>query len=163
MPYEYLGFVDPPYREELLATTGGGWLSVDVAMAHYRACDALHLDRDTVLSIGAESGRFLNETLLTIVAKLSRQAGASPWVPFAHVNRMAARTWRGGSCGVFKLGPKEARIEWIGLPVAAIPYFRVAFAGFTQGIVTLFTKVFFIRELARFCSTTTIGYRCSWV
>jgi hypothetical protein len=159
----YLTFVDATRRDQMRVMTAGAWLPVDHALAHYKACDALALDRETIHAIGAESGRFLNETLLTIVAKLSKQAGVTPWAPFAHVNRMAARTWRGASCGVFKLGPKEARVEWIGLQVAAIPYFRVAFAGFIQGIVTLFTTTFFIRELPRYCSATTLGYRCSWV
>jgi hypothetical protein len=160
---DYVARIESRYREPLVALTAGAWLPLDVAVAHYRACDHLNLDREMILSIGAESGRFLNQTVLSTVFKLSREAGVSPWTALPHTNRLIARTWEGSTCGVFRLGPKEARLEWIGQPVSSIPYFRVAFAGFIHGILSLFADVVHVRELPRFCSFTTLGYRCSWV
>jgi hypothetical protein len=159
----YLAQVDAAHREQLAAVLAGAWLPLDVATAHYTACDRLNLGRDVVLDIGAEAGRILNQTVLKTVFKLSREAGMSPWTAFPHSNRLIGRSWEGSTCGVFKVGPKEARFEWIGQPLAVLPYFRVAFGGFIRGILSLFSRVAHVRELPRCCSTSTLGYRCSWV
>jgi hypothetical protein len=159
----YLAMLDDAHREELVSITAGSWLPVEVAIAHYAACDRLAIDRDVIREIGAESGRFLNQTVLSTVFKLSREAGVSPWTALPHTNRLIGRTWEGSTAGVFKIGPKEARLEWIGQPTAAIPYFRIAFGGFIQGILSLFADVVHVRELARCCGPSSLGYRCSWV
>jgi hypothetical protein len=159
----YMQALDEKYRDDILAITGGHWLAMDIARAHYLACDALALERGVIEDIGTESGRVLNHTVLAVVVKLSREAGASPWTALKHTNRLVGRTWQGSTCGVFKVGPKEARLEWVGQPVASIPYFRTAFGGFILGALQLFGRVVFVREIPRYCTSTTLGYRCSWV
>ena len=39
----YLAVVDPSYREVILGSLAPEWLPMEVAEAHYRACDALQL------------------------------------------------------------------------------------------------------------------------
>jgi hypothetical protein len=159
----YVEQIPAPHRETLLAVTAQTWQPVELALVHYAACDRLALPREKVLEIGAESGRFLNQTVLSTVFSLSREIGASPWTAIPHVNRLIGRTWRGSTGGVFKLGPKECRLEWIGQPAASIPYFRVAFGGFIQGVFSVFARTVYVRELPRCCTVTTLGYRCAWV
>jgi hypothetical protein len=158
----YLEVVDPAYRERMLSMTGGGWLPIDVALAHYWACDALALPRDVIESIGEESGRIMNQTLLSVVVKLAREAGATPWLALPLTNRLLSRTWQGSSCGVFKIAPKEARLEWIGMPAAEVPYYRVAFGAFARSVIAMFSRAAFVRDLPKLCTKTTLGYRLSW-
>jgi hypothetical protein len=159
----YLDTLDGDHREPMRALTAGGWLPMEQALAHYSACDALSLERSVIESIGGEAGRALNQTVLAFVARLSQEAGVTPWSALVHTNRLIARTWQGSTCGIFKLGPKEARLEWIGQPLARNPYFRVAFGGFIHGILTLFAGVVFVRDIPKCCTSSALGYRLSWV
>jgi hypothetical protein len=158
----YLDEVEPAYRDEMRAMTAGGWLPIGVAMAHYWACERLALPRDVIESIGEESGHVLSQTVLAAVAKLAKEAGATPWLALPLTNKLMARTWQGGSCGVFKIAPKEARLEWIGIPPAEVPYYRIAFGAFFRGVMAMFARVVFVRELPKLCTKTTLGYRLSW-
>jgi hypothetical protein len=159
----YVQHLDPAHRDRVLGLSVSAWAPIAIAVAHYRACDALALDRATIEEIGGETGLSINQTVVSILVKLSREAGATPWNALARSNTLMARSWQGSRCGVFKLGPKEARFEWIGQPLAEIPYIRVGFAGFVRSIMMLFSTKAFVRELPAYCSATTLGYRCSWV
>jgi hypothetical protein len=159
----YLREVPAAQRDTLLSVTAGHWLPVELAITHYEACDRLALDRKVIESIGAESGRVINETVISVVVKLSREAGVSPWAALPHGGKMTARTWQGSSVAVFRMGPKEARVEWIAQPAAVIPYFRIAYGAFVLGVVSLFARTTFVRELPQLCTATTLGYRVSWV
>jgi hypothetical protein len=158
----YLSNLSVAYRDELNAMTGNRWLPMDVCLAHYSACDALALGRAQIFEIGAEVGRFDTETMLANFVRLTREVGVTPWTAFSNANRLVARTWKGSTSGVFKLGPKEGRIEWIGQPAASIPYFRHAFGGMIHGIMTMFCRLGYVREIAALCTSTTLGYRISW-
>jgi hypothetical protein len=159
----YVERLDPVHRETVLGLSVSAWAPIPVAFAHYRACDALALDRATVEEIGGDAGLLLNRTVVSILVKLSKEAGATPWSALARSNKLMTRSWQGSTCGVFKLGPKEARFEWIGQPLAELPYIRMGFAGFIRSIMMLFATKAFVREIPKFCSATTLGYRCSWV
>jgi hypothetical protein len=49
----YLAHVDPHVAETLSAIGVPQWLPIDVAEAHYGACDALGLTHDEMMKIGA--------------------------------------------------------------------------------------------------------------
>ena len=67
-----------------------------------------------------------------------------------------------GAIGVFKLGPKEGRIEIVGLPVCGIPYVRYAMRGSYTAAVSLFCTRAYVREIGSLCTATTLGYQISW-
>lgn len=159
----YVENIDAAHKNRLLTMTAAAWVPMDVALAHYTACHKLALDRDVILEIGGEAGRFLNQTVLSVVLRLSKEVGLTPWSALMQADKLRARTWQGGKIALFKLGPKEARLEWVGIPVASIPYYKIAFGGFIFGLVTLLASTVFVRELPRYCTPSTLGYRCSWV
>lgn len=68
----------------------------------------------------------------------------------------------GGGAVVYKLGPKEARIEILGCALAPIPYFRVGLQGVLAGIAEMFSTRVYLRE-QRSNAPTTITFRASWV
>jgi hypothetical protein len=158
----YMANLDPAFHETLASLTAATWLPLSFAFAHYEACDRLKLDRHVMEEIGAESGRFINETILTVLSRLSREGGLTPWTALTNVNKLSQRTWIGGSFAVWKLGPKEARLEWIQQPVARVPYFRHAFGAFAHGICSMFCRKMYVRDLP-IQHTTELAYRLSWV
>src|SRR5712671_1498685 len=53
----YEALVAPEHRDVLLNIIAGEWLPMEVARAHYTACDRLGLASDELLEIGAEATR----------------------------------------------------------------------------------------------------------
>lgn len=158
----YLEMLEPKWHETIASLTAGTWLPIDLAMAHYAACDALKLDRDTIEAIGRESGLFVNGTVLSAVAKISATAGVTPWFPLSNAHKLQTRTWVGSSIAIYKLGPKEARFEWIQLPVARFAYMRAGFAAFAGAIGGLFTSKMVVRDMDLIPRSSVVTYRMSW-
>jgi hypothetical protein len=151
------------YHPAINALTAATWLPMELAMAHYSTCDRLNLDRSLIEAIGAESGRFVNQTVLSVMSRLSQEGGLTPWFALANSQKMTVRTWTGSSMAVYKLGPKDARIEWIRHPPASVRYFRVAFASFTHAICAMFARSIVVREMAPTVRESELGVRLSWV
>ena len=158
----YLEKLDPKYHDAITSLTAATWLPIDLGMAHYQACDAIGLDSATIDAIGRESGLFVNGTVLATVAKISASAGVTPWFPLSNAHKLQARTWVGSSIAIYKLGPKEARFEWIQLPVARFPYMRAGFAAFAAAIGGLFTKTMIVKDTDSRPRPSVVSYRMSW-
>lgn len=158
----YLGHLPPRYHESVLAPVAGLWLPIEVAVAHYKACDALALSSVDVLAIGREATNRVHGTILSTFVRLARNAGITPWMALPRMQELWARIWMGGGVSVIKLGPKEARIEIAGWPCAASPYCRIALRGVLPGIVDLFCMKSYARDLPKLATETTLGYVLSW-
>ena len=156
----YLAALDPAYRDVIASLTAPTWFPIDVGLAHYAACDRLGLERETIVDIGSGSGLFINETVLSTVAKLSTESGLTPWFVLSLANKLCARTWIGSSLALWKVGPKEARLEWIQQPVARFAYFRAAFGAFAVSIAEKLARRMYFRELPTRADTEA-NYRIS--
>lgn len=159
----YMAKLDRRHHEAIAAITAATWLPMELALAHYRACEELDLEPQTIEAIGAESGNLINQTVLTVVAKLSKESGVTPWFALSNANKMVQRTWVGSSLAVWKLGPKEARFEWIQQPISRFRYCRLAFAAFTSAICSHFARAIYVREIPQRTKDTEVSYRVSWV
>jgi hypothetical protein len=165
----YLALLGREHHPTVAAITAVSWLPMEFAFAHYDACDRLALDRNTIDEIGFQGGRFVNDTVFATIVKVTRTAGLTPWFPLANSPRFLARTWQGGSVAVWKLGPKEARVEWIQLPLLRIPYYRVAFCAFMRGILSAYADTVYVREIPRtsreagLLTDIDLAVRASWV
>ena len=80
-----------------------------------------------------------------------------------YANKLVGRTWMGSSFAGWKLGPKEARIDWIQQPAARYPYFRIAFGAFVASICERFSRKVYVRDMPARFKETVISYRVSWV
>jgi hypothetical protein len=160
-----------PYREalrsavrsEIDSLVAGRWVPIELALAHYTACQQLPLDRGTIEDIGNSVGRKIQQSVISVLVRLSREAGATPWQVFPHVPRLNDLTWRGGAFEIVKVGPKDVRMDWVGQPLAAIEYYRRSFCGFTRGLLELFCRRCYVRVLRERCSPTVISLRIAWV
>ncbi len=159
----YLGALPRDHHEAVMALVPGLWVPVELAVAHYGACDALPLTSLEIEDIGAEVSGRIHHSFIGVIVKISREAGATPWTVFAHSKKLRDLTWRGGDVAVTKLGPKEARFEWAGIPCASSRSYRTSFGGFLRAHAELVSRKAYAQPLARYCSERTLGYRMSWV
>jgi hypothetical protein len=158
----YVAFLPPTHRDIVLGSAIGVWLPSDVAVAHYAACEQLKLDAATQIAIGAEVAQRVHNTILSIAVKLAHEAGATPWTVLGQFGRLWEHIWVGGAVGVFKLGPKEARLEVVGWQCAKFTYCKNGILGVTQGLIQLFCRKVYVREVPRLCTATSLGYRIAW-
>lgn len=159
----YLAHLESDKREPILFALASSWLPVELAMAHYGACDAMGLPDSELLKIGEHvSGRIMG-TFLGTMLRSSRQLGAntSPLVPLRQYHRLWDRLLIGGGCTVRSTGLKDVTIESRGVPMFRYRYFRTAYAGLIKGASQLFAKTVYTR--IRQGSDTMLTVDASWV
>jgi hypothetical protein len=159
---EYLGYLPKEHHDAVANTVAGVWLPVAVAVAHYEACDKLKFTPMDLFAIGAEVHTYAQASVFSMLVKLATGAGATPWTAFAQFNRLWSRVWIGGGVAVFKLGPKEARLEIAGWPCSGSFYIHHAMRGVVTGMMELFCTKAYMTLLPRYCTPLTLGYRCAW-
>lgn len=133
----YHALLAAEHRQKLLNLVAGEWLPLEVALAHYRACEALALGADEQVAIGKDVSRRVCETFLGLVVKAARGVGMTPWLVLSRGNTMQSRLCVGGGIRVTKLGPKAARIELARMSHLSIPYVRHGLVGLYAGAVEL--------------------------
>ena len=160
----YESLLPPEHREMVLSTVAGVWLPMDVARAHYAACDRLGLSTQEQVSIGMEVSAKIHETFLGTVLRMAKQAGITPWVLLSRGNQMYSRLFQGGGgIRVIRWGPKEARADIRGVPLLAIPYFRSAMRGIYHAAVSIFCIQAYVQEIPREATPTRVALKVSWV
>jgi hypothetical protein len=159
---EYESHLPIALREELRSAIAGTWLSFDVAVAHYAACEALALAASDQAHMGRKTGNRVNGTLLGTIARLARSAGVTPWTLIEQLPRFWSRGFDGGEIKPERLGPKEARITILEQPLMRFGYFRHGLAGTAETQLTPFCSRAYVR-VERFDShTCAASYRYQW-
>ena len=158
----YADALEGESRDALLATVAGAWLPVELALAHYRACDTLQLSHAERLAIGLTVGSSAHDSLLLGLKQLASAAGVTPWTLVSQYERLWSRTFDGGGFRILKVGPKDGVIELNQLPLAASPYFRSAFCGVNLSGLNLVTRKAFVRVQAG-GGALSFSMRASWV
>jgi len=121
----YTSLVAPDILEQLLAMSiAPGWIPIELALAHYEACDSLMLTREQFAEMGNAVGERVQETVLVSSAKKTRDAEFDPWSVNAPLNRMWARLYQGGSVQVVKAGPRDKLLEQRGFQLSRCHYYR---------------------------------------
>lgn len=158
----YVNALAPEHREMLLGSVVGMWIPMNVALAHYRACESLALTTDTQVALGRAVFDRTQGTLLGTAVKLSRAAGASPWTVLPLFQRFWLRGFDGGGIAVYKLGPKDAQIDCFAVEVNDVRYFRNALRGLVIGVLELFTAKMYVKELSGAREPGSVHYRAQW-
>jgi hypothetical protein len=155
----YVAALDPMTRSAVTGAMAGDWLDVAVLMAHYEACDQLSLSGEEIARVARESLQNAQGSLLAVTAR----AVATPWMLFGQLQRFWDRLFMGGGTAVFKLGPKEARVEIVGFPGCSSRYCRIATRTIAQMAFEAISQRAFVTELPRHASSTTMAMRVAWV
>ena len=144
----YTTLLSHSYRDRVLNSVAGEWLSADIALAHYSACDALRLTAEEQIGMGREVSKRTHETFLGLVVKMARGFGVTPWVVLPKINSLYMRIFRGGGIQITRLGPKDAKVQTLGLTPLGITYFRNAYLGMYEAGVGMFASNVQVRPLS---------------
>jgi hypothetical protein len=159
---EYVQNLDPVHREAVESSVVGTWLPIEVAVAHYRACDALMLSVPEMLTIGREATNQVHGTLLGTFVRLAKGAGVTPWTVLGRLDELWRRIWLGGGLEIMQLGPKEARVYIAGWPCAGSGYCRIALRGVIPAVTDLFCTRSYAREINSLRTPDALAYTLSW-
>ena len=144
----YSALLADSHRDRVLNSVAGEWLTIEIALAHYSACDALGLSVEDQIGMGRDVSRRTHETFLGLVVKMARGVGVTPWVVFPKINSLYTRIFRGGGIQITRLGPTDARVHTVGLRPLAITYFRNAYLGMYEAGVGMFASNVQVRPLS---------------
>jgi serine/threonine protein kinase len=159
----YAAKLDDEARDVLVHTIAGVWLSVDIAVKHYAAVDSLGLTAEDAFQIGAAAGKRIQESALQTLVRLASGAGATPWTVFQVYESLWRRIMDGGGFAISRVGPKDAMIEYRGMPPCRYAYFREAFRGANHAGIGLFAKSVYVHEVPKRRSDEGMALKCSWV
>jgi hypothetical protein len=159
---QYLEKLPAKYHDPILRSIAGTWLPAEVAVEHYRAIDALRVSTPERVEWGKEITRRLQKTIFSVGFHAARDVGVTPWMILKVFPVQFSREWKGGGTAVFKVGPKDARIEIVGFPVASIGHCRAGLRGVIGGMCELVCTKAYVSEIRELCTDSQLGYRVAW-
>jgi hypothetical protein len=121
----YKAHIDPSILQELTSTLVPSWVSIDLAHAHFSACDALSLSQDEMDKLGQGTGQRVRQMSLVLPGRKTEESKVDLWSIVGQLHRGWARVYQGGSVQVVKLGPKEQLLEMCGFALTRHRYFRL--------------------------------------
>jgi hypothetical protein len=130
----------PESQNDMRSLVAGSWVPVDLAMAHYRACEALCLSRTEQLALGKGVGQRQDKTLFRSMLNLAKGAGVTPWTPLGLLGKIKERVILGGGLAVYKLSPKDAVVEAHLMPFLEFPYVQTGYYGMLQNTCEYFCR-----------------------
>ena len=149
-------------RPVLLEAIAGTWIPVEAAVEHYRACDALALGVDAQFANGRKTFERTGATLFGTMMRMARGAGVTPWAVLENLQRFWDRGYDGGGVCVYKVGPKEARTDLVGVAVCEVPYYRNALRGLMSVVIELFCAKAYLTEQRPPRGASSMSLRIQW-
>ena len=146
---------------QLIVTT---WLPVEVAMAHYGALDGLpvaHGEQRRVGQLAAD--RIQGSWAATVIRGLKATGAVDPARVLGRFDQGWKRLMMGGQGAVYRIGPKDLRVECHGLPMMRFGFFRSLMAGMQEGTLGMVARKVYVREIASSRTPTRCDYHIAWV
>jgi hypothetical protein len=159
----YLPHLPARFHGSLLEGAAGRWVPVEIAAAHYAACDELGLDDEEQVEMGRRMVKRIGATIVGTALRMAQQVGASPWTLFPHGQRFWRRGYDGGAMAIYKLGPKEARIDLVGASLLESPFYRRAFMGWCESLTGLFCQKLYMHAKSGPEGPHSVTFRAQWV
>lgn len=160
----YLTLVSQQHKPALLETLAPEWLALEIAEAHYAACDALQLASNELLEIGEDVGERIQGTFIGTLVRKARTVGLTPWVPLGQFQRLLERLMMGGGVSLTRTGPKDCTIDCRMVGLCHFDYFRAAFCGvIASGIKLGAGKAVTVRMHSSGNFAQRCVFKCSWV
>jgi hypothetical protein len=160
----WLALIDVQFRATIVESLAPSWLPIEVALAHYAACEALELPLSEQVAMGEAVGDRIQGSFLTTLMKSARAAGYNPLVLLSQFDRLYGRLFQGGSVQLTQTGPKDADVEVRGMQTTRFPYFRIAFTGVVRGgILFSGVRTGYVKQGTYNASSDTLVMHTSWV
>jgi hypothetical protein len=150
------------HHDEIVHAIAGTWMPVEVGTIHYEACEAMGLSRVETIERGQAVSNVIQSSLLDVVVRAAKGVGVTPWTVFEQYPRILGRIFMGGAVGVTKHGPKEARIEFVGIPYSRFEYFRLGLRGVVTNVGARFCETAYCTELRGSSSEMLTRFAYSW-
>jgi hypothetical protein len=122
----YVQLIAPDTLEQLQTFLAPGWVPIEIAHAHYAACERLGLTSEQTDRLGTRIGERLQQTVLVSYAKTARDPAFDVWKLMPSLYRVWGRVYQGGSVQITRLGPRESLIEQVGFVLNRYAYYREA-------------------------------------
>jgi len=152
----------PAARTEMGALLAGAWVRVELAEAHYLACEALGIPPAQQFELGRAVGLKIDKTIAATVLSAAKQMGATPWIFLSQVGRLYPRLVMGGAIACYRLAEKEAVLEHHKTPLFQIAYLRNAYRGAIQAICERFCTKAYVKPRDASADGMRISFRVSW-
>lgn len=149
-------------HDQVIRSVVGTWLPIELAKAHYAACDALALSQRSIVAIGRNTASRVEGTLLGTVTSMARAWGTTPWTVLALLQRFWLRAFNGGAVTIAKAGPKDAHIDVVGIPLAESEFFRHALGGLAMAVLDRFCTRTWMRQSPDARASESVSYRIQW-
>jgi hypothetical protein len=160
----YLEVVSPQYREAILGSIAPAWLPVEVALAHYQACDDLKLSQQELITIGETVGDRMQGPFMETLTRAARGMGVTPWLLLKRFDVLWDRLMQGGSIELTKVGPKDLMIEIRSARLPRYAYFRTAFCGVVRaGYKYVGVRTAYVRAAQWDATNDRFVMRAAWV
>jgi hypothetical protein len=143
---EYERALLQPHKDTLLHAIAGTWLPIEVAHAHYAACDSLGLTPDQQVQVGRGTFDGARGTLLGTAVRMARGAGVTPWQAFPLFQRFWERGCDGGGILIRRVGPKDAHIDVVQCSLIVSSHYRHGLRGLCTALVELFCTKAYVTE-----------------
>jgi hypothetical protein len=157
----YLAALDDRHHEEILSCVAGAWLPMALVRAHYLACDTLAISNLEMAAIKRGPGGHVRRAWFTNYIAAADKAKDSPWTILSQLDRTWHRGANGGAVGIFRIGPKQARAEYVGCELFAIPHYRQAVRAVLLSLVERFGDAPSVRLLPQ-AATDEGHYLLQW-
>lgn len=125
----YAQLIAPDVLKDLLGRLDPGWVPVEYALAHFKACDELNLSMAQIDTLAQSVGDRIQSTALVSSAKRTRDEDFDVWQAVGSLHRMWSRLYQGGSVQIVRLGPRDQLIVRRGYPMNSFRYYRLAQLG----------------------------------
>jgi hypothetical protein len=151
-------------RDLIVESIAPVWLPVEVAAAHYEACDRMQVDEAEQTLIGASVGARVQSTLLTTAGKLARNMGVTPDVAARCFAPLWARLFQGGSLQIEQVGPKDLQLEFRQSVLPRCAYFRRTLCGNVGSATQLLgSKVAYAKQVSYDAGKDRLLVKVAWV
>ncbi len=158
----YLTFLPPADHDPIVFAIPQSWMPASLMVRHYEACEKLELPDEEILTLGADVTKRVHAASLALGRSIASATGLTPWTILERMDKLWGRVTIGGGVGVAKLGPKEARVEIYGFPVAHLRYNRVGTRGILHGSLAMLCQSIWVHEVRSMCTATSLGFRVQW-
>jgi len=149
-------------REALQYAVPGVWMRIEIALAHYRACEELGLPDDAAAQLGASTFSRIKGTLLGTMLRMAQGTAVTPWTMLPHLQRFWNRAYDGAAIRIVKTGPKDAQLDLAQCALADNAYYRPALGGLLRSVLELFAARAYVRERRGRRPPGTLSLQVQW-
>ena len=161
---KYFAALPQPRHEAIRSLVASEWLPMDVAVDHYGAMDSLQLPASQVIEMGRQTSQRIQGAHIKTLATTLRAAGAvDPAAILSRTQTLMDRSFKGATVAAWKTGPKDARVELLGIPALRFAYLRLGWMGAFEAGLELVSRKVYVSEIEKLRTRTSAAFSVSWV